>query len=68
MNQNPLLAHAPLGTVKPVLFNNPPPEKVFGYTPAKDPEGAREGARCRSAWNGMEREAEVNPLCICVLQ
>ncbi|GFR52251.1 hypothetical protein Agub_g14785 [Astrephomene gubernaculifera] len=42
MDVNPLLNHAELGSVKKILFNNPPPEKVFGFTPAKDPEGARE--------------------------
>lgn len=29
--------------VKPTLFNNPPPEHVFGYQLPPDPEGAREG-------------------------
>jgi hypothetical protein len=43
MDKNPLLAHPQLGTIKPVLFNSPPAEKVFGYTPPRDPEGVREG-------------------------
>ncbi|PNH10582.1 hypothetical protein TSOC_002682 [Tetrabaena socialis] len=42
MDKNPLLTHPALGTVKPTQFNNPPPEKVFGFTPPRDPEGARE--------------------------
>jgi hypothetical protein len=29
--------------VKPTLFNNPPPDHVFGYCLPSDPEGAREG-------------------------
>lgn len=42
MATNPLLAKPELGKVKPILFNKPAPDHVFGYTPTKDPEGARE--------------------------
>ncbi|GLI59395.1 hypothetical protein VaNZ11_001261 [Volvox africanus] len=42
MEANPLLTHPELGSVKKILFNNPPSDKVFGFTPPKDPEGARE--------------------------
>lgn len=42
MEQNPLLARPELGKIKKCLFKEPPPEKVFGYTAPKDPEGARE--------------------------
>ncbi|GLC56579.1 Cilia- and flagella-associated protein 77 [Pleodorina starrii] len=42
MEVNPLLTHAELGSVKKILFKNPPTEKVFGFAPPKDPEGARE--------------------------
>ncbi|KAG2448704.1 hypothetical protein HYH02_006060 [Chlamydomonas schloesseri] len=61
MNQNPLLAHAPLGTVKPVLFNNPPPEKVFGYMPPRDPEGAREVMMVWKGHNASPSKDEVKP-------
>uniref|UniRef100_A0A7S3QQ17 Uncharacterized protein n=1 Tax=Dunaliella tertiolecta TaxID=3047 RepID=A0A7S3QQ17_DUNTE len=42
MQQNPLLAKAELGKVKPTMFNKPPPDHVFGYTLPGDPEHARE--------------------------
>lgn len=42
MNTNPLLAKAELGKVKKTTFSRNDPDHVFGYMPAKDPEGVRE--------------------------
>ncbi|KXZ51614.1 hypothetical protein GPECTOR_12g578 [Gonium pectorale] len=61
MDVNPLLQHPELGTVKKTLFNNPPAEKVFGYTPPKDPEGAREVMMLWKGHNPSLSQEETKP-------
>eukprot|EP00201_Polytomella_parva_P016262 CAMPEP_0175054542 /NCGR_PEP_ID=MMETSP0052_2-20121109/9563_1 /TAXON_ID=51329 ORGANISM="Polytomella parva, Strain SAG 63-3" /NCGR_SAMPLE_ID=MMETSP0052_2 /ASSEMBLY_ACC=CAM_ASM_000194 /LENGTH=241 /DNA_ID=CAMNT_0016319249 /DNA_START=47 /DNA_END=772 /DNA_ORIENTATION=+ len=41
METNSLLTKGELGKAKKCQFNNPPSDHTFGYTPTKDPEGAR---------------------------
>ncbi|KAG2488004.1 hypothetical protein HYH03_013441 [Edaphochlamys debaryana] len=61
MEVNPLLTHSDLGTVKKILFNNPPAEKVFGYTPPRDPEGAREVMMLWKGHKPSPSQDQVNP-------